>query len=178
MKFELSAAERRLILSSLGSFVAVSFPGASALFDRLVNEWVPDANLRVPLESNGPKKSELPGAGPRQAELLPGGVSGRTPSSDKPERTAQAETVRWSVDKFNREAVEQITVTPTRIERKDLADGRPRLKIMWPSRGRGYIEASCFDETLFPWIAARLKQEAVLYVVHKDKYTNVVGVRA
>jgi hypothetical protein len=133
----------------------------------------------VPLESNGPKRPDVPSAGARKDEQLPGGVSGRPQSSDQPQRTPQTvESVRMSTGKFDREAVEQITVTPTRIERKDLEDGTARLKVMWPARGRGFLEAACWDESLFAWVAGRIKQETVFYVVHKGKYTNIVGVKA
>ena len=97
----------------------------------------------------------------------------------QPERTPQTvESARMSTGKYDREAVEQITLTPTRIERKEGANG-PYLQVMWPARGRGFLSASCFDEKLFAWVSGRgIKQETVFYTVHSGKYTNIVGVRA
>jgi len=93
---------------------------------------------------------------------------------------------RWARDRKgnevpNPEGCEALTVRIWKTERKDLSDGRPRLKVAWqsPSISKGFGDANCFDEKLFPWIAAQSKEPtATLYVVKNGKYLNVVGVRA
>jgi len=93
---------------------------------------------------------------------------------------------RWARDRKgnevpNPEGCEALTVRIWKQERKDLSDGRPRLKVAWqsPSISKGFGDANCFDEKLFPWIAAQSKEAtATLYVVKNGKYLNVVGVRA
>jgi hypothetical protein len=99
------------------------------------------------------------------------------PPSSTPRTPQTVESVRWSTGKFDRESVEQITLTPSKIDCKEGQNG-PMLSVMWPARGRGYLYASCFDESLFPWVSARIKQETVFYVTYKGKYTNIVGVKA
>lgn len=137
--------------------------------------------LPVPLESDEPQGTALPGASSRQAQLVPSGVSdGRAQSSDEPQRATQSKPVeqtRMSAGKYDRNAVEQITLTPTKCERKESANG-PYIAVMWPSRGRGYLYANCWDPELFAWVAGRVKQESTFYVVHKGKFTDIVGVRA
>ena len=93
------------------------------------------------------------------------------------------ESVRWASGKYDRDSVEQITLTPSMIKREDVEKAgekpTPRLTVSWQNRqGRGYLYASAWDMDLFPWIAARAKQETAFYVVHKGKYTNIVGVKA
>ena len=176
MNLEISKEERFLLLAALlrsGDFGRK----AAELGERLIE--LRDGNpLPVPLEQDGPKRSDVPSALPRKDEQLSGGVSGRPQSSDQPQRTPQTvESVRWSSGKFDRESVEQITLTPSKIERKEGQNG-PMISVMWPARGRGYLYASCFEESLFPWVSARIKQETVFYVTYKGKYTNIVGVKA
>jgi hypothetical protein len=176
VNLELSQHEARLVMQRLlyGQIHEHDTGHFNKLFLRLA-EFV-----HLSLESDGPKGTTVPGTGPRQAELLPGAVpAGRPQGSDQPERTPQStESVRWATGKYDREAVEQITLTPSKIERKEAATG-PFLSVSWQNRhGRGYLSASCFDEALFAWVSGRIKQESVFYVVHKGKYTNIVGVKA
>ena len=95
---------------------------------------------------------------------------------------APRESVRWSTAKFDKDSVEQITLTPAGCKRDDLAkDGKtiPRMTVSWQNRqGRGYLYAACWDESLFAWVASRVRQETLFYIVHKGKYTNIVGVKA
>lgn len=92
---------------------------------------------------------------------------------------------RWARDRKgnelpNPDGCEAVTARIWKVERKDLSDGRARLRVTWyaPS-GSGYVDANCFDDKLFPWIAAQSKEPtALLYVVKNGKYLNVAGVRA
>ena len=92
---------------------------------------------------------------------------------------------RWARDRKGNELPNPEGCVPYHVriwktERKDLSDGRPRLKVSWQTpSARDFIDANCFDEKLFPWIAAQSKEPtALLYVVKSGKYLNVVGVRA
>jgi len=175
MNLELTDVEARVLshrIMGLG-------PQSSAEANVLLGIFFRLPALSLPLEPNGAQRSNMPGASPRQAELLPGGVSGRTQGGHEPQRAPQTtEQVRMSTGKYDRESVEQITLTPSKIERKEGTTG-PYLSVMWLAQGqRGPSIASCFDEKLFPWVAGRVKQETAFYVVHSGKYTNIVGVRA
>lgn len=56
------------------------------------------------------------------------------------------------------------------------------LKVTWQSQERGYIDANCFDQKLWPWLIKSQGQKTTLYLVKATKgekqYLNVVGVRA
>jgi hypothetical protein len=104
MKLEISKDERNLIVRALYGLPHVLAapalrplphpPEVVSLCDRLM-ELRDDANpLPVPLESDGPQGANVPSAVPRQAELLPGGISGRVQGGDEPKRTAQTEAGR------------------------------------------------------------------------------------
>jgi len=91
---------------------------------------------------------------------------------------------RWARDKHGVEVprpdAEPVTVRIWKQERRDLADKTPRLKVSWANpSGKGFVDAACWDEKLFPWIAAQSKEPtATLYVVRAGKYLNVAGVKA
>jgi hypothetical protein len=78
------------------------------------------------------------------------------------------------------EGCETIEAELWKVESKPTQEGKPRWKITWaaPNGGQGFVDGSCFDEKLFPFLANRVKQKTVLYVVKNGKYLNVVGVRA
>jgi len=44
--------------------------------------------------------------------------------------------------------------------------------------GRGWLEASAWDPELFPYLANRIGQRTTLYITRKEKYLNIVGLRA
>ena len=52
------------------------------------------------------------------------------------------------------------------------------LKVTWQSQERGYVDANCFDQSLWPWLINQKGQLTRLYLLKKDKYINVVGVCA
>jgi hypothetical protein len=91
---------------------------------------------------------------------------------------------RWQRNKKgeevpNPDGYETHTVDLWKAESAPTREGKPRWKITWPSpNGQGYIDGSCFDEKLFPFLANRVKQRTTIYVVRNGKYLNVVGVRA
>jgi hypothetical protein len=106
-------------------------------------------------------------------------------AQSKPTANPIALRDRWARDRHGIEVphpknASEMTVRIWKAERKDLADKTPRLKVAWANpAGKGFVDAACFDEKLFPWIAAQSKEPtALLYVVQNGKYLNIVGVRA
>jgi hypothetical protein len=188
MNLEITKDERILLLRCLFSQTVLHDPEVKALANRMMEMKDDGSNgVRVPMgavygnaQPAGPAQvASLPSAGARKPEQLPDSVSQRRPaSSSEPQRTPQTiQQVRMSSGKYDRESVEQVTVTPDKCERKEVSTG-PFVKVSWPSKGRGFLTAACWDEELFPWVMSRVKQESVFYVVHKGKYTNIVGVKA
>jgi hypothetical protein len=78
------------------------------------------------------------------------------------------------------EGCETIEAELWKVEPNPTRQNQPRWKITWaaPNGGQGFVDGSCFDEKLFPYLANRVKQKTVLHVVKNGKYLNVVGVRA
>jgi len=193
MNLEITKDERILILRCLFAETPLHDPEVKALANRLMElrdgngHGVPVSVGAVPGPAQPGRSAQgpvVPSAGARSPQQLPDSVhERRTESGSQPQRAAQvAEIVRWSSSKFDRESVEQITVTPAACKRKDvIKTGEPpipRMEVSWPARGRGYLYAAVWDEALFGWVAGRVKQETVFYVLHKGKYTNIVGVKA
>lgn len=79
--------------------------------------------------------------------------------------------------KAKRDTAESLEFVPVKIERKDIAD-KKRLIVSWQNTAtnqRGYLQASCFEESLFGPIANRVKQRTLFYIVRSGKYINIVG---
>jgi len=169
MKLEITKDERILILRCLFAETPLHDPEVKALANRLME--LRENGQALPPVTNV-ERSHPPSAG-RSVEP---GRSETPPSVDS--RPPQGSGVTYmSTGKYDRSAVEQITVTIDRITRKETETG-PRLDLLIPVRGgRGFSTATCWDEDLFVYLKDRAKQESVLYVVHKGKYTNVVGVK-
>ena len=91
---------------------------------------------------------------------------------------------RWARDRKGRETQPKefspVEARISKAERVDLSDGTPRMKVSWPAPTNGFVSANCFDDRLFPWLAAGAKsgQVTTVYIVQAGKYTNIVGVRA
>jgi hypothetical protein len=108
------------------------------------------------------------------------------PGRSVPDRQIQPVELadRWARNKKGEEVpfpegYQAVEVRLERLDRNDLKNGQPRMMVVYSVSGQtGFGNASCFDEKLFPFLANRLKQHTWLFVVHKDKYLNVVGVRA
>lgn len=89
---------------------------------------------------------------------------------------------RWARDRKGNEvpnpdgaAAREVTIWKT--------EQKPKfLKVTWQSQERGYIDANCFDQQLWPWLIKSQGQKTTLYLVKATKgeksYLNVVGVRA
>lgn len=91
---------------------------------------------------------------------------------------------RWARDRKGKEVPNPkgsyaIAVRIWKTERRDLSD-RLRLKVTWQNLEKGYTDAACWDENLFPFLAVASKnpQPTTIYLTQKDAYLNVVGVRA
>ena len=62
-------------------------------------------------------------------------------------------------------------------------NGKRRMKVSWyaPAGQKGFVDAACWDEQLFPWLtkcAIEGDAPTILYTVRSGNYLNVVGVRA
>ncbi len=192
MILEITKDERLIILRHLLAGTPLHDPQVTALANRLIE--MRDANgtaVHLPLESHEPQGPAVPSSSSRKQEQLPLGVSsGRSQNSNQPQRTQESPAEprkdwensvvqeRWTTAKFDSEAVEQITITPSKCERKDLKDGTPRMTISWQGKGRGYLYATVWDTKLMPWVASRKNKETMFNVVTKGKFTDVVGVKA
>jgi hypothetical protein len=91
---------------------------------------------------------------------------------------------RWARDRKGKEVPNPkgsyaVAVRIWKAERRDLPDF-PRLKVTWQNQEKGYTDAACWDENLFPFLAVASKnpQPTTIYLTQKDAYLNVVGVRA
>jgi hypothetical protein len=140
------------------------------LVTKLVN-----APIFVESESGGTAAARSVLSPPQQAS--PAAAPSPTPVDTVRDRWARD---RKGNEQPNPEGVEAFTVRLVKAERKDLESGAPRMKVAFPGVGRGFIDANCFDEKLFPWLAAGTKngKDTTIYIVKKDKYKNIVGVRA
>src|SRR4029077_1984864 len=98
-----------------------------------------------------------------------GGQSSPLPPS--PPAVAPPSTIelraRWARAKGNKEVTNQpadaecVERDISKLERAD-SEGRPRLKVTWPAPNVvGFVTASCWDEKLFPFFAARIHQKTV-----------------
>ena len=92
---------------------------------------------------------------------------------------------RWARDRRGKElpmpegyVARELTVWKTEQKPPKKVGGKPYLKVTWQSQDRGYVDANCFDEKLFPWIINAQGRKATLYLVKSGQYLNVVGVRA
>lgn len=123
-----------------------------------------------------------------EIEPTPGAQADKLPSPAQPE-PAVAPTLnprdRWARDRKGIESPQpkgcySVNVHLFKAERADLSDGRPRMLLAFDSpTGKGSVDATCWDEKLFGWLAlAKTQPAALLHVVKSGKYLNVVGVRA
>jgi hypothetical protein len=81
----------------------------------------------------------------------------------------------------NPEGCIEINAVITKLEDAPPRDNKTqtRKKLTWESpTGRGFADAYCWDEDLFPHLANRMKQQTTFYIVRSGQYANVVGVRA
>jgi hypothetical protein len=107
-----------------------------------------------------------------------------SPPAVAPSPTPVEPRDRWARDRKGRETqpseFNRVDARISKAERADLSDGTPRMKVSWPAPTSGFVSANCFDDRLFPWLAAGAKsgQATTVYIVQAGKYTNVVGVRA
>jgi len=142
-----------------------------------------DAKGKCPICTNPPARPPDPTSGTDQARAI---LSPQAAAQSKPTASPIALRDRWARDRKgnelpNPEGSELIEVKLWKAERKDLADGTPRMKVAWNSpTARGSGDGNCFDDKLFPWLAAGTKtnETTALWITHNGKYTNIVGVRA
>lgn len=73
--------------------------------------------------------------------------------------------------------LENIAVTPSKIERKPTADGKPRLMVTWQNPNKGFSRASIWDGPLFAKVEDRENQLTTFFITRKGQWVNIVGVR-
>jgi hypothetical protein len=112
-----------------------------------------------------------------------------SPTAPAPNAPSLSTTVpvrdRWARDRngkqlANPEGCYSVEVHVFKAEAKETDAGAKRMLIAFDSpTGRGSVNASCWDERLFPFLAVASKElKATLHIVKNGKYLNVVGVRA
>lgn len=178
MTLDLSREETTILLWALIKTNAQS-PATETLMDKL---YVARGTLHLPLEPHGSKEPNLPSPQAGNDEQLRSGVSDRRPQSDnQPQRAPQIQpSDRWA-KKYQPDGKGStvLNVTPAKIEKKATSKGDPMLVVSYENpAGRGFANASVFDEELFSWVSSRIKQPTTFYVTKNGKYTNIVGVRA
>ena len=91
---------------------------------------------------------------------------------------------RWARNRDGSECTEiprdaeSLTVEIQKVQPRGDGDKRRMVVSFSNPNGRGWLDAAAWDEHLFPFLANRVKQRTLLYVVRKDKYLNIVGVCA
>ena len=171
----LSENERLMLLFCMGATHGVP--------DVIANKTEPPAKLEdlaLRLMTLAPAKSaELvpmnrPATQPAPSSTPAGGAEALNTRTQAGAPMALAD--RWA-KKADPATAETQEITPMKVDRKDTATGK-RLVVSWQSNGRGYLQASCWDEALFGHIANRVKQKTTFYFARKGNYLNVVGLRA
>lgn len=109
----------------------------------------------------------------------------QTPAAAAPVAPVMELRDRWAHDRKgkelpNPEGCEAGVITIWKTEQKPARKegGKPFLKVTWQSKGRGYVDANCFDSALFPWLIKQQGQPTTIYLVKSGEYLNVVGVKA
>jgi hypothetical protein len=110
----------------------------------------------------------------------------QTPPAPEPPAPYQPRD-HWAHDKKGKEQPFPEGYEAIEVEIWKMEDAPPRhapstqrKKITWPNGQRGFCDAFCWDASLFPWIANRIKGKATLYIVHSadKKYSNIIGIRS
>lgn len=92
---------------------------------------------------------------------------------------------RWARDRRGRElpnpegsVARQVHLSKTEQKMPRKAGGKPFLKVTWEAHDRGFVDANCFDDQLWPWLINQRGKPTTLYLVKSGEYLNVVGLRA
>jgi len=181
--FTLTETERAAFAKVLGGLVTKLLNAPVQIDERDVAP-LPlgvNKNREYPSESFSPARPADPTSGTDHARAILSPPAAAQPAPPTPPIALRD---RWARDRKgyelpNPSGCEAITAHIWKQERRDTS-GRARLKVSWQAPGgKGFVDAACWDEKLFPWIAAQSKEPtALLYVVKSGKYLNVVGVRA
>jgi hypothetical protein len=92
---------------------------------------------------------------------------------------------RWARDRKGGElpnpegcVAREVHLSKTEQKQPRKTGGKPYLKVTWESSERGFVDANCFDDKLWPWLINQRGKRTTLYLVKSGEYLNVVGVRA
>lgn len=139
--------------------------------------------LFVALLTNAPVFTEAPSGGTAQARAVL--APAQPPAVASPAPIEQRD--RWARNKKgvevpNPAGCETQKVRLWKVVPADV-NGKRRMKVSWyaPAGQKGFVDAACWDEQLFPWLAkCSIESDAptILYTVRSGNYLNVVGVRA
>lgn len=123
---------------------------------------------------------EAPNGGTHAARAL---LSPSTaPPAAAPSSTPIEQRDRWARDRKgnevpNPEGCQAVDVQIWKTEQK-----AKFLTVTWQASGigRGYIDANCFDDKLWPWLIKQKGMYTHLWIIRakEGKYLNIVGVRA
>ena len=72
----------------------------------------------------------------------------------------------------------EVNLSKTEQKKPRKEGGKEYLKVTWESDTRGFVDANCFDNKLWPWLINQQGKKTTLYLMKSGEYLNVVGVRA
>jgi hypothetical protein len=118
-----------------------------------------------------PPSTQRPANAPAPPAVVP--VSNPIPEMhDRWQRDRKGHEVPWP------KGCEEVERVIAKTEQKD-----KYLRVSWLAVGpnaRGYMNANCFDQKLWPWLIKQTGTKTTMYLLKSDdgKFTNVVGLRA
>jgi hypothetical protein len=139
-------------------------PTAEAL-----SKTIHDAVITAIMEFFGPS-DQVPQSQPENGKAAAAAILAPPP-------TPPVLTDRWARKKPDR-PYETIEAIPVAVEKRHSA-GTDYIQVSWQNpQGRGYLYATVWDKVLFPFVESRLRQKTTFHVTRKDKFINIVGLRA
>jgi hypothetical protein len=133
---------------------------------------------------NAPIFVESPSGGTQAARAVLSPPPSTPPPAAAPSSTPVEPRDRWARDRKGNElpnpdgcVTREVHLSKTE-QRQGKTGKKPYLKVTWESSERGFVDANCFDDKLWPWLINQRGKRTTLYLVKSGEYLNVVGVRA
>jgi hypothetical protein len=138
---------------------------------------------------NAPIFVEAPSGGTQAARAVLSPPA-QTPPQSSPAAAAPTAPVieqrdRWARDRKGNElawpegtVTREVNLSKTEQKKPRKEGGKEYLKVTWESDTRGFVDANCFDNKLWPWLINQTGKRTTLYLMKSGEYLNVVGVRA
>jgi hypothetical protein len=145
--------------------------------------------LLVTKLTSAPVSVEAPSGGTQAARAVLSPPA-QTPPQSSPAAAAPTAPVieqrdRWARDRKGNElafpegtVTREVHLSKTEQKQPRKAGGKEFLKVTWQSDSRGFVDANCFDNKLWPWLINQTGKRTTLYLMKSGEYLNVVGVRA